>query len=146
MGMMVIRFVSASVGEDDWSALRTLLTTMFHYLEEISCRCSYKFCGRDDILIMIKGKGKPSTQEISESGKFSPLMLFDCRGHEPVYFVFSDGWKVESCVKEIKAKLMPIKQRIRASSTCSGLSGTQKVSCHMELVKDFMANGKLKIL
>ena len=45
---------------------------------------------------MIPGRGKPLTQEISESGDFSPLMLFDCRGYEPIGFVFGPGWKVES--------------------------------------------------
>lgn len=55
-----------------------------------------KFCGRDGTVTMIEGKGKPLTQEISESGKYAPLMLFDCRGYEPVDFVFGDGWKVES--------------------------------------------------
>lgn len=33
-----------------------------------------------------------------------------------------------------------------ASGTCSGLTGAQKASCHMELVKDTVAKGKLKIL
>ncbi|KAK7328024.1 hypothetical protein VNO77_22118 [Canavalia gladiata] len=33
-----------------------------------------------------------------------------------------------------------------AGATCSGLTGAQKASCHMELVKDSMANGKLKFL
>ncbi|KAG4948367.1 hypothetical protein AAZX31_15G061600 [Glycine max] len=33
-----------------------------------------------------------------------------------------------------------------ASGTCSGLTGAQKASCHMELVKDSVAKGKLKIL
>lgn len=32
------------------------------------------------------------------------------------------------------------------SATCSGLTGAQKASCHMELVKDSVAKGKLKIL
>jgi hypothetical protein len=45
---------------------------------------------------MIPGRGKPLTNETSESGKFSPLMLFDCRGYEPIDFIFSTGWKVES--------------------------------------------------
>ncbi|KAK7310736.1 hypothetical protein RJT34_08432 [Clitoria ternatea] len=55
-----------------------------------------KFCGRDGTVTMIQGKGKPLTQETSQSGKFSPMMLFDCRGYEPVDFVFGTGWKVES--------------------------------------------------
>ncbi|KAK7246644.1 hypothetical protein RIF29_41514 [Crotalaria pallida] len=33
-----------------------------------------------------------------------------------------------------------------ASGTCSGLNGAQRASCHMELVKDSIAKGKLKIL
>lgn len=45
---------------------------------------------------MIPGRGKPLTQEAAQSGGFSPLMLFDCRGYEPVDFVFGVGWKVES--------------------------------------------------
>lgn len=33
-----------------------------------------------------------------------------------------------------------------SSGSCSGMTGAQKASCHMELVKDSMAKGKLKIL
>ncbi|KAK3213047.1 hypothetical protein Dsin_017753 [Dipteronia sinensis] len=55
-----------------------------------------KFCGRDGTVTMIKGRGNPLTQEASESGKYCPVMLFDCRGFEPVDFIFGDGWKVES--------------------------------------------------
>ncbi|KAI9118436.1 hypothetical protein K1719_010768 [Acacia pycnantha] len=55
-----------------------------------------KFCGRDGTVTMIPGRGKPLTQETSESGKYAPLMLFDCRGYEPVGFIFVGGWKVES--------------------------------------------------
>ncbi|TXG61944.1 hypothetical protein EZV62_013307 [Acer yangbiense] len=58
------------------------------------CKC--KFCGRDGTVTMIKGRGKPLTQEASQSGKYCPVMLFDCRGFEPVDFIFGDGWKVES--------------------------------------------------
>ena len=45
---------------------------------------------------MVPGRGRPLTHEDSESGKFSPLMQFDCRGYEPVDFVFADGWKAVS--------------------------------------------------
>lgn len=45
---------------------------------------------------MITGRGRPFTQELAESGKYAPLMLFDCRGYEPVDFAFGSGWKVES--------------------------------------------------
>lgn len=55
-----------------------------------------KFCGRDGTITMIPGRGQPLTQETSESGKSSPLMLFDCRGYEPVGFIFGPGWKAES--------------------------------------------------
>ncbi|XP_022132352.1 UPF0587 protein C1orf123 [Momordica charantia] len=55
-----------------------------------------KFCGRDGTVTMIPGRGKPLTQETSESGKSSPLMLFDCRGYEPLDFIFGPGWKAES--------------------------------------------------
>ncbi|KAF7817404.1 UPF0587 protein [Senna tora] len=55
-----------------------------------------KFCGREGTVTMIPGRGKPLTQESSQSGKYAPLMLFDCRGYEPVDFVFGGGWKVES--------------------------------------------------
>ncbi|KAI7978883.1 UPF0587 protein GA18326 [Camellia lanceoleosa] len=55
-----------------------------------------KFCGRDGTVTMITGRGRPLTQEMSQSGKHTPLMLFDCRGYEPVEFLFGSGWKVES--------------------------------------------------
>ncbi|KAJ4708151.1 hypothetical protein OWV82_018145 [Melia azedarach] len=55
-----------------------------------------KFCGREGTVTMIPGRGKALTQEASESGTYSPVMLFDCRGYEPVDFIFGDGWKVES--------------------------------------------------
>ncbi|EXB66900.1 hypothetical protein L484_019538 [Morus notabilis] len=55
-----------------------------------------KFCGRDGTVTMVPGRGRPLTQETSESGKFSPLMLFDCRGYEPVSYAFADGWRAVS--------------------------------------------------
>ncbi|XP_031250287.1 CXXC motif containing zinc binding protein-like [Pistacia vera] len=55
-----------------------------------------KFCGREGTVTMISGRGKPLTQEDSESGKYCPMMLFDCRGYEPVDYIFGGGWKVES--------------------------------------------------
>lgn len=45
---------------------------------------------------MVPGRGRPLTQDDSQSGKFSPLMLFDCRGYEPVNYVFAGGWKAVS--------------------------------------------------
>uniref|UniRef100_A0A7N0UU09 CXXC motif containing zinc binding protein n=1 Tax=Kalanchoe fedtschenkoi TaxID=63787 RepID=A0A7N0UU09_KALFE len=55
-----------------------------------------KFCGRDGMITMIPGRGKPLTQELSESGQFAPLMLLECRGFEPVGFLFGAGWRVEA--------------------------------------------------
>lgn len=55
-----------------------------------------KFCGREGTVTMISGRGKLLNQEDSESGKYCPMMLFDCRGYEPVDFIFGGGWKVES--------------------------------------------------
>lgn len=45
---------------------------------------------------MMPGHGKPLTQQMCEERKFSPLMMFECRGYEPVDYVFAGGWKVES--------------------------------------------------
>lgn len=45
---------------------------------------------------MITGRGRPLTQADAETGTYAPLMLFDCRGYEPVDFVFAVGWKAES--------------------------------------------------
>ncbi|KAJ9701917.1 hypothetical protein PVL29_003923 [Vitis rotundifolia] len=55
-----------------------------------------KFCDREGTILMIPGRGRPLTQEMSESGKFTPLMLLDSRGFEPVEFYFGTGWKAES--------------------------------------------------
>ncbi|XP_023886995.1 uncharacterized protein LOC111999107 isoform X2 [Quercus suber] len=55
-----------------------------------------KFCGRDGTITMIPGQGKPLTDEASQAGKYAPLMQFDCRGYEPLEYVFSSGWKAES--------------------------------------------------
>ena len=55
-----------------------------------------KFCGREGNITMITGRGRPLTQEISQAGKYAPLMVFDCRGFVPVEFSFGSGWKVES--------------------------------------------------
>ncbi|KAM7490509.1 hypothetical protein LguiA_033430 [Lonicera macranthoides] len=55
-----------------------------------------KFCRRDGNVTMITGRGRPLTLELSQAGKYSPLMVFDCRGYEPLDFVFGNGWKAES--------------------------------------------------
>ena len=51
---------------------------------------------REGTVKMISGRGQPLAHEESEAGKYAPLMLFECRGYEPVGFVFGGGWKVES--------------------------------------------------
>ncbi|KAK1311858.1 hypothetical protein QJS10_CPA07g00923 [Acorus calamus] len=55
-----------------------------------------KFCGREGTIQMIPGQGRPLTLETSQSGGSAPVMLFECRGFEPVDYVFGDGWKAES--------------------------------------------------
>ncbi|XP_010244361.1 PREDICTED: UPF0587 protein C1orf123 [Nelumbo nucifera] len=55
-----------------------------------------KFCGREGTVLMITGRGRPLTTEVSQAGKQTPLMVFECRGLEPVDFAFGDGWKAES--------------------------------------------------
>uniref|UniRef100_A0A803PFM5 Uncharacterized protein n=1 Tax=Cannabis sativa TaxID=3483 RepID=A0A803PFM5_CANSA len=60
----------------------------------LSQKC--KFCGRDGTITMIPGRGKPLSHGDSEAGKFSPLMMFECRGYEPLNYLFVDGWKAVS--------------------------------------------------
>ncbi|KAM1289240.1 hypothetical protein ACFX2H_016471 [Malus domestica] len=55
-----------------------------------------KFCERDGMIMMHPGRGKPLTQETSEARQFAPLMMFECRGYEPVDYVFGGGWKAKS--------------------------------------------------
>ncbi|XP_056176964.1 uncharacterized protein LOC115670917 isoform X2 [Syzygium oleosum] len=55
-----------------------------------------KFCEREGTVTMIPGRGRALTQEDSESGKYAPLMLFDCRGYEPVEYSFRGLWKADS--------------------------------------------------
>ncbi|XP_077209903.1 uncharacterized protein LOC143845442 [Tasmannia lanceolata] len=57
-------------------------------------RC--KFCGRDGSLMMIPGRGRPLTLADCELHRFAPLMVFECRGFEPVGFSFRGGWKAEA--------------------------------------------------
>lgn len=45
---------------------------------------------------MITGHGRPLTHADSEAGKSAPLMLFECRGFEPLDYVFRGEWKAES--------------------------------------------------
>ncbi|KAG1367650.1 putative CXXC motif containing zinc binding protein [Cocos nucifera] len=55
-----------------------------------------KLCGREGSIQMIPGHGQPLTLELSQRELITGLMVFDCRGFEPVDFSFSDGWKAES--------------------------------------------------
>ncbi|KAH0747594.1 hypothetical protein MTR67_049528 [Solanum verrucosum] len=55
-----------------------------------------KFCGRDGTIAMITGRGRPLTHTDSEAGKSAPLMLFECRGFEPLDYVFRGEWEAKS--------------------------------------------------
>ncbi|CAL9062757.1 uncharacterized protein LOC135585346 [Musa acuminata AAA Group] len=55
-----------------------------------------KLCGREGTIQMVPGHGEPLTIERSHAGIRSKLMVFDCRGFEPVNFSFENGWKAES--------------------------------------------------
>ncbi|XP_078428149.1 uncharacterized protein LOC144700585 [Wolffia australiana] len=55
-----------------------------------------KFCGREGSVLMIPGQGKPLTLDLSEAQAAAPLMVFECRGFEPIGFLFADGWKARS--------------------------------------------------
>ncbi|KAJ8552117.1 hypothetical protein K7X08_028560 [Anisodus acutangulus] len=55
-----------------------------------------KFCSRDGTVTMITGRGRPLTNGDSQSGTYAPLMVFECRGFEPLDFVFRGEWKAES--------------------------------------------------
>ncbi|KAM3349566.1 hypothetical protein ACQJBY_022482 [Aegilops geniculata] len=41
-------------------------------------------------------KGTPLTAEQSQKGEMTCLMVFECRGYEPIEFAFGNGWKAES--------------------------------------------------
>ncbi|KAI8536504.1 hypothetical protein RHMOL_Rhmol10G0262200 [Rhododendron molle] len=67
----------------------------FDVISGILCfKC--KLCGREGTVSMVTGRGRPLTHALSQSGQYAPLMLFDCRGYEPMEFAFGSGWKVES--------------------------------------------------
>jgi len=53
-------------------------------------KCS--FCSRSGTISLIDGHGKPLTLDDSETGKFAPLILLDCRGMEAVEYIPKDGW------------------------------------------------------
>ncbi|KAM7256262.1 hypothetical protein ACFE04_012003 [Oxalis oulophora] len=55
-----------------------------------------KFCGREGTVTMVTGRGAPLTLDTAEKGDWASIMKFDCRGFEPLGFVFGDGWKVQS--------------------------------------------------
>lgn len=72
----------------------SLLYMVGDFLQIFPLQC--KFCERDGMIMMHPGRGKPLTQETSEARQFAPLMIFECRGYEPVDFVFGGGWKAKS--------------------------------------------------
>lgn len=56
-----------------------------------------KFCSREGNITMVPGASRPLTGEDCEEGKYTPLMVFDCRGLEPIDFSFiGPQWKVET--------------------------------------------------
>jgi NAD-dependent SIR2 family protein deacetylase len=55
-----------------------------------------KFCTREGSIVMVPGQGTPLTSELSQKGEKACLMVFECRGCEPIEFDFGNGWKVES--------------------------------------------------
>ncbi|KAL3498561.1 hypothetical protein ACH5RR_041293 [Cinchona calisaya] len=55
-----------------------------------------KFCLREGTVTMITGRGRPLTQIQSQFGHFTPLMVFDCKGFEPLDFSFSSDWEADS--------------------------------------------------
>ncbi|KAF7036650.1 hypothetical protein CFC21_047238 [Triticum aestivum] len=55
-----------------------------------------KLCSREGSVVMIPGQGTPLTAEQSQKGEMTCLMVFECRGYEPIEFAFGNGWKAES--------------------------------------------------
>ncbi|KAJ4836970.1 hypothetical protein Tsubulata_025280 [Turnera subulata] len=74
----------------------TLNETVQQAKREVHLLQKCKFCARDGTVTMIPGKGRPLTSELAEEGKYAPVMLFDCRGYEPVDYIFGSGWSAES--------------------------------------------------
>ncbi|PHT35241.1 hypothetical protein CQW23_27041 [Capsicum baccatum] len=65
-----------------------------------------KFCCRDGTVTMITGRGRPLTHEDSEANKSAPLMLFECRGYEPLDFVFRGEWQAVSVSSSLLSALL----------------------------------------
>ncbi|KAH7651284.1 CXXC motif containing zinc binding protein eukaryotic protein [Dioscorea alata] len=55
-----------------------------------------KLCGRDGTIQMVPKYGEPLTLDASQKEAFTKLMVFECRGFEPIDFIFGDGWVAES--------------------------------------------------
>ncbi|XBI17870.1 hypothetical protein VPH35_059804 [Triticum aestivum] len=55
-----------------------------------------KLCSREGSVVVIPGQGTPLTAEQSQKGEMTCLMVFECRGYEPIEFAFGNGWKAES--------------------------------------------------
>ncbi|XP_016495747.1 uncharacterized protein LOC107814803 [Nicotiana tabacum] len=55
-----------------------------------------KLCAKSGTVTMVRDSGRPLSLADSKAREFAPLMLFDCRGYEPLDFVYGRGWKAES--------------------------------------------------
>lgn len=55
-----------------------------------------KLCGRDGTIQMVPKYGEPLTLDASQKEALAKLMVFECRGFEPIDFIFGDGWVAES--------------------------------------------------
>ncbi|KAH8405545.1 hypothetical protein KR215_002337 [Drosophila sulfurigaster] len=53
-----------------------------------------KMCGRENSIDVVEKSSVPYTGD--DAGKFKTIVVFDCRGVEPVEFSPRSGWKVHS--------------------------------------------------
>ncbi|XP_068144899.1 UPF0587 protein CG4646 [Drosophila tropicalis] len=53
-----------------------------------------KMCGRENSIDIVEKSNAPYTAD--DAGSFKTIVIFDCRGVEPVEFSPRAGWKVES--------------------------------------------------
>jgi len=59
---------------------------------EASCVLKCKLCGRENSIDILDDT--ISAYNMSDNNKFKTVVVFDCRGVEPVEFSFRNGWKV----------------------------------------------------
>ncbi|XP_042518821.1 CXXC motif containing zinc binding protein-like isoform X2 [Macadamia integrifolia] len=55
-----------------------------------------KLCERVGSVKLIPGYGRPLSIECGQYEIYKPLMVFDCKGLEPVDFIFGNGWRADS--------------------------------------------------